>query len=297
MYNRDYFVNKAKLVSKEQKKMVVVAPYDEGTLKASVNAYQEGFVDLIFVGEKSMIEATAKEAMIDISKFELINASSDKETAELAAQIVARGGGDVLMKGLIDTSVVLKAVLQEKELRTGRTFSHVGVVYKEDSFYIICDAGINIAPTVAEKKQIIENALPLAHGLGIMCPKVAVLCAKEKPYDKMPATLDAQALKEMNLRGEITGCLVSGPLQMDIAVSKHAAEIKGIDDPVAGNAEILIAPTIEAANIICKGLEYLGGFKGAGFIAGAKIPIILMSRADGEEVKMTSIALAVIANA
>lgn len=293
MYNKKYFVDLVKKESTGRKKMVVAAPYDSETIVSISNAYDEGLVDLILVGEKSKIKDAASLAGKDISGFRIVEAGTVEEVADISAKTICEEKCDLLMKGLIDTSVLLKAILKkEYNLRTGRLFSHVGVLFKDESMYIITDAAMNIAPNLEEKKQIIENAIPLANALGMKNPKVAMLCAKEKPYDKMPATLDAQALKEMNERDEIKNCVISGPMQLDIAIDKHAAEIKGVTDPVAGEAQILMAPTIEVANVFAKGLEYLGGYTAAGFIAGAKIPVVLVSRADGENVKMVSIALA-----
>ncbi len=293
MYNRKYFVDLVKKESTGRKKMVVAAPHDRETIVSITKAYDEGLVSLILVGERIKITEAANQAGKDISGFRIVEAITAEEIANASARIICEEQGDLLMKGLIDTSVLLKAILKkEYNLRTGRLFSHVGVLFKGDQMYIITDAAMNIAPGLEEKKQIIENAIPLANALGIEKPKIAMLCAKEKPYEKMPATLDAQALKEMNERDEIKNCIISGPMQLDVAVNKHAAEIKGVADPVAGEAQILVAPTIEVANVFAKGLEYLGGYTAAGFIAGAKIPVVLVSRADGENVKMISIALA-----
>lgn len=293
MYNKEYFINLVKQKFDTRKTLVVAAPHDSETIVAVLNAYEEGIVDVVLVGEKLKIDSAAKEANRDISQFSIFEAESLPEIADLSVKIIAEGKGDVLMKGLIDTSILLKALLNKKyDLRTGRLFSHVSVLYNQENCFVLSDAGMNIAPSLEQKKQIIENSIQLAHALGKEDPRVAMLCAKEKAYEKMPATIDAQALKEMNEKGEIQGCVVSGPLQLDVAINNHAAKVKGIKDPVAGNAEVLIVPTIEVGNVFGKALKYLAGYSLAGIVTGAKIPVVLVSRADGEEEKTVSIALA-----
>lgn len=201
------------------------------------------------------------------------------------------------MKGFVDTSVFLKAVLRKDGgLACGRLISHVGLLavkgYKR--MFLVTDSAMNIAPTLAEKAAIIRNAVMVARALGNDCPRVAALCAVEKPDPKMPATLDAAALTEMNRRGEIAGCMVYGPLAMDNAVSPQAAKHKGIDNPVAGHADILLAPDIEAGNILNKSMEYFAAAEKAGIIMGARVPVVLTSRASPDAAKMHSIALAVL---
>lgn len=293
MYNKEYFTNLVKEKFDIRKTLVVAAPHDSETILAVSKAYMEGIIDVVLVGDISKINSAAKNADKDISNFEILEATSLEEIAHLSVKTIAQGKGDILMKGLIDTSILLKALLtKDYNLRTGRLFSHVGIVYKDEKCFVLTDAGMNIAPNIKEKKQIIENSIQLANALGLENPKVAMLCAKEKPYKKMPATTDAQALKEMNEKGEIKGCVVSGPLQLDVAISSHAAKIKGIKDNVAGNADILVVPTIEVGNVFGKALKYLGGYSLAGIVTGAKIPVVLVSRADGEDEKTVSIALA-----
>ncbi len=200
-----------------------------------------------------------------------------------------------LMKGLLDTSVILKAVVKrENELRTGKTLSYVGILFNEDKdrYYLTSDGAMLIAPTLEQKKGIVENSVEVAHALGVECPNVAMICAKEKYYEKMPATVDATALQKMNQDGEIKDCVVSGPLQLDNAVDKHAVEVKGVKDPVAGKADILVVSAIEVGNVLLKTAKYLGGWTFGGVVVGAKIPIVVCSRSDGEAAKLVSIAVA-----
>ena len=201
------------------------------------------------------------------------------------------------MKGLVDTSIVLKAVLnKELTLRTGSPISHAAVceIPGYDRLMFVTDAAMNISPDVNAKAAIIRNVVKLAHALDIDCPKVGVVCAKEKVDEKMPATVDAQTLVDMNKNGEITDCLVGGPFALDNAVSEEAAKHKGIKDPIAGKCDVLLVPDIEAGNVLYKAISYFSNSKIAGIILGASKPIVLTSRADSEETKMYSIALAVL---
>ena len=203
----------------------------------------------------------------------------------------------MVMKGLVDTSIILKAVLnKEFGLRTGNILSHVAVfdVDGYDRLFFVTDAAMNLAPDLQGKKQIIENSCIVANALDIDEPKVAVICAKEKVNPKMQDTVDAKDLEEMCKNGEIKDCIVGGPFALDNAVSEEAARHKGMDHPIAGKADILLAPDIEAGNILYKSLVFFSNTKNAGVIVGAKAPIILTSRADSEETKLNSIALGVL---
>lgn len=296
MINQDYFVNLAKEISGDAIQTVAVAaPYDDATLEALRNAVDLGFVKVQLVGEEDKILATAKEANLDISDMELIHAEDLADSAQKAVDQVKLGKANLIMKGLIDTSLILKAVVKkENELRTGKTLSYVGILFREDKekYYLTSDGAMLIAPDLQQKKGIIENAVEVAHALGNEEPKVAMICAKEKYYEKMPATVDATELQKMNKDGEIKGCVVSGPLQFDNAVDAHAVEVKGVDDPVAGKADILIVPAIEAGNVLLKTAKYLGGWTFGGVVVGAKVPIVVCSRSDGESAKLVSIAAA-----
>jgi phosphate butyryltransferase len=225
----------------------------------------------------------------------IINAESSAAAAELAVMAVFNKEADVLMKGNIPTNILLKAVLnKEYGLRTGNVLSHVAVfeVPGFDRFTIITDAAMNIAPDLEQKAQIIKNAVFLARSIGITMPKVAPIAAVEVVNPAMQATLDAAALTVMNKRGQISGCIVDGPLGLDNAISSLAAEHKGIHSDVAGNADILLVPTIEVGNALYKSLIYFANAKVGAVIAGAKSPIVLTSRADSAESKLYSLALA-----
>lgn len=279
------------------KTIAVACAQDTEVLMAINDAKQMGIADAILVGDKEKIEEIAKEKSIDLSKYEIIDIKDLSEASLKAVELVSSGKAHIVMKGLVDTSIILKAVLNaEVGLRTGNVLSHVAVfdVLGHDRQFFVTDAAMNIAPDLSAKKQIIENAVTVAQSLDIDEPKVAVICAKEKVNPKMPATVDAAELEKMNKNGEITGCIVGGPFALDNAVSLEAAKHKGIDHPVAGLADILMVPTIEAGNVLYKSLVFLSDTKNAGVIVGAKAPIVLTSRADSEETKLNSIALGVL---
>ncbi len=295
MINQDYFINLAKEKAGDAIQTVAVAaPYDVATLESLRNAMDLGFVKVILVGDESIIKESAKEGNVKIDDMELVHADDLAGCAQGAVDMVRQGKAGLIMKGLIDTSVILKAVVKkENELRTGKTLSYVGILFKEDyeKYFLTSDGAMLIAPDLDQKKGIVENAVEVAHALGNEMPKVAMICAKEKYYEKMPATVDAVELQKMNQAGELSGCIVSGPLQMDNAVDKHAVEVKGIDDPVAGEADILVVPAIEAGNVLLKTAKYLGGWTFGGVVVGAKVPIVVCSRSDGEAAKLVSIAV------
>jgi len=225
----------------------------------------------------------------------VVDVPDPADAAQRAVQLVASGDAEMLMKGLVDTSVLLKAVLDRTTgLRSSGVLSHLAM-FEIDGFprpLAVTDAAMNIAPDYPTKRAIIENAVGFLHRLGYEEPRVAVLAAKEKVSEKMPATVDAAALADAARRGEISGCLVDGPFALDNAISPEAARIKGIDSPVAGNADVLVAPRIESGNILYKALAFLAPSRNAGVIVGARAPIVLTSRADSEDAKGLSIALA-----
>jgi len=287
-----------KIAKERGPKIVSVAcAQDNDVLKAVDNAKNNGIVKAILVGDKEKIEAIAKEETIDLSDYEIIDIKDPAEASLKAVELVSSGKAHMVMKGLVDTSIILKAVLnKETGLRTGSVLSHVAIfdVMNYPRLLLVTDAAMNIAPTLEQKKQIIENSLQVANGLDIEEPKVAVICAKEKVNPKMPATVDAGELVKMNENGDLRGCIVGGPFALDNAVSVEAAKLKGIDHPVAGHADVLMCPNIESGNILYKTLGFLANAKSAGVIVGAKAPIILTSRADSEEAKLNSIALGVL---
>ncbi len=275
----------------------VACAQDQEVLLAVNAAKKEGIADAILVGDQEQITSIAKELKIDVNQFEIIDIKDLAEASLKAVELVSSGRAHMVMKGLVDTSIILKAVLnQEVGLRTGNVLSHVAVfdVAGYDRLFLVTDAAMNIDPDLPTKKQIIENAVEVAKALDIEIPKVGVICAKEKPNPKMPDTMDAQALEEMNQKGEITGCIVGGPFALDNAISVEAAKHKGIDHPVAGYADILLAPDIEAGNVLYKSMVFFAKAKNAGVIVGAKAPVVLTSRADSDEAKLYSIALGVL---
>jgi len=230
-----------------------------------------------------------------LEDYEIIHADSDKESAELAVSQVKSGNASSLMKGSIKTSILLKAVLdKEKGLRSGKLLSHILIAELRNKLFLVTDGGMNMYPDLNQKQNIIENAVRVAEKMGIKNPSVAPLCAVESVNPDMKATLDASILSKMNNRGQIKNCIVDGPLALDNAVSLEAAKHKKIVSPVAGNADILLVPDIEAGNIFGKSIIYFAHAKVGGIIAGASAPIILLSRADDEETKLNSICLAKI---
>jgi phosphate butyryltransferase len=282
---------------KGPKKIAVAVAQDEDVLGAIKLAYEKGIVEPILVGDKDIIEKLAREMSFDLSKVEIVDEKDGVEATRKATAMVSGGKAQVLMKGLIDTSVIMKAVLdKEIGLRTDSVISHVAVfdVPTYHKVFMVTDAAMIIAPDLEQKKKIIDNAVKLAHALDIAEPKVAVLAAKEKVSPKMEATVHAKELADMNKAGEITGCIVDGPFALDNAVSKESARIKGIDSVVAGDADILLAPDIEAGNVLYKALSFLANAKSAGLIVGTSKPIVLTSRADNEEAKLNSIVLATL---
>ena len=282
---------------KGPKKMAVAVAQDEDVLGAIKLAYEKGIVEPILVGDSELIQKLAAGISFDISNVQIIDEKDGVEATRKATALVSSGEAQVLMKGLIDTSVIMKAVLdKEIGLRTDSVISHVAVfdVPTYHKVFMVTDAAMIIAPDLDQKKKIIENAVKLAHSLDIAEPKVAVLAAKEKVSPKMEATVHAKELADMNKAGEISGCIVDGPFALDNAVSKESARIKGIDSVVAGDADILLAPDIEAGNVLYKALSFLANAKSAGLIVGTSKPIVLTSRADNEEAKLNSIVLATL---
>lgn len=277
-------------------RMAVAMANDSHVIESISEAAKMGLVQPILVGPEKEIEELIRSMHIDMP-YEIVDAKDKQEASAKATQLVSGGDAKILMKGLVDTSIILKEVLnKEYGLRTGNILSHVGVVQVASypKLLFISDGAMLIAPDADAKEKLIENALPLMHSLGIETPKVAILAAKESVSDKMQATLDAETLVSRFDR-EDAGCIVEGPYALDNAVDKEAAEIKGIRGEVAGDADLLVAPRIEAGNILYKSLVYLAGAKSAGLIQGATHPIVLTSRADSAEAKLYSIALAVLA--
>lgn len=283
---------------KGPKKLAVAVAEDKEVLGAVNKAKKMGIADAILIGNSNKIKSIADEMEIDLGLFEVIDEKDPIKACRTAVSLVSSHKADVVMKGIVDTAIIMKQVLdKEIGLRTGNIISHVAVfsvtTYKK--IFIVTDAAMNIAPDLNQKKEILENAVAFAHSMDIKDPKVAVVCAREKVSPKMEATIHAKELEDMNVNGEITGCTVAGPLALDNAISKEAAIHKGIDNVVAGDADILLVPTIEAGNVLYKSLTFFANAKNAGLIIGTKAPIVLTSRSDTEEAKLYSIALGVLA--
>ncbi|MEH7111838.1 phosphate butyryltransferase [Neobacillus niacini] len=280
--------------------VAVAVAEDEEVIEAVSEALHRGLANFILFGDKEKINKILYASRENLNKnnknLSVVHAESNELAAELAVRAVSNKEATVLMKGNISTSLLLKAVLnKEYGLRTGNVLSHVAVfeVPDYDRFTIITDAGMNISPDLEQKAQMIKNAAALARAIGIEYPKVAPIAAVEVVNPAMQATIDAAALTVMNKRGQIPGCIVDGPLALDIAVSALAAEHKGIHSEVAGRADILLVPTIEVGNVLYKSLVYFAKAKVGAVIAGARAPIVLTSRADSAESKLYSLALAI----
>lgn len=270
---------------------------DDAVLLALKEAVKEGFVEPILVGSRSEIERVAWEVGFDLTGVQIWEADA-LEAPEIAVKLVRCGFAQILMKGLVNSSTFLKAVInKEWGLRTGKILSHIAVyqVHGYDRLIFLTDGGLNIAPDVEQKKHICQNAIDFAHSLGILQPKVAVLSANEQVNPKMPVTLEAHQLAQMAEKGEITGAVVDGPLALDIAINEKSAQHKGIKSPVAGHADILIAPDIEAGNMLGKSIIYFAGGVMAGLVWGAAAPVVLPSRSDTPTNKLMSLALACLA--
>ncbi|CUO88919.1 phosphate butyryltransferase [Clostridium disporicum] len=279
------------------KKLAVAVAQDEPVLEAVNLAKDRGVVDSILVGDKAKIEKIAKNIDMDLSKFEIINEEDPQKATLKAMELVSTGQADMVMKGLIDTATFLRGVLnKEVGLRTGKLMSHVAVFEIDgiDRLILLTDAAFNTYPDIKAKAQIINNSVMVAKACGIEYPKVAPICAVEVVNTDMPATVDASLLSKMNDRGQIKGCIVDGPLALDNALSEEAAHHKGIKGEVAGKADILLFPNIEAANVMYKALTYTAKTRNGGILVGTSAPVILTSRADSCETKVNSIALAAL---
>jgi phosphate acetyltransferase len=281
----------------EAVRCAVVHPCDEGSLSGAMDSARYGLIVPVLIGPEVRIRHIAQEAGIDLTGVEIISVTHSHAAAEKAADMAAKGEVEVLMKGSLHTDELIVAVLARPELRTGRRMSHV---FRFDiPLYpkplLITDAALNIRPNLKEKMDIIQNAIDFARIMGVQTPKVAILAAVETVNASMPSTLDAAALCKMADRGQITGGLLDGPLAFDNAISAHAAQIKNIVSPVAGDADILAVPDLESGNMLAKQLEYLAGASGSGLVLGARVPIALTSRADGPMNRVASALLAQLA--
>lgn len=278
-------------------RMAVVHPCDESSLGGAVDAYRAGLIEPVLVAPRARVEAVAAQAGLDLTGIAIEDVPHSHAAAARAVELAAACEVDALMKGSLHTDELMSAVVASGSgLRTKRRISHCFLMQTPayPRPFIITDAAINIAPTLEEKADIIRNAIDLAQVIGVAQPRVAILAAVETVNPHMPATLDAAALCKMADRGQITGGVIDGPLAFDNAVSAAAARIKGIVSPVAGQADVLVVPDLESGNMLAKQLEYLGGAASAGIVIGAKVPIVLTSRADSRESRMASCAVALL---
>ena len=276
----------------------VAHPCEESALAGALEAADKGLIIPILVGPKARIEETARKAGVSLGKTQVIDTPHSHASAGKAVELVREGRAELLMKGSLHTDELLAAVVaREDGLRTERRISHAFImdVPTYHKVLIITDGAINIAPTLEEKADICRNAVDLAMTLGVERPKVAILAAVETVTSKMPATIDAACLCKMSDRGQIQGGVFDGPLAFDNAINKEAARIKGIRSEVAGDADILIAPDLESGNILAKQLVFLGGADSAGLVLGARVPIILTSRADSVRSRIASCGVAMLA--
>jgi phosphate butyryltransferase len=279
------------------KTVAVAAGHQSEVMLASLDAELAGLAEVILVGDSDKIQQIAAKEDFDISRMEVIHKPHPREAAWQVMKLVSEDQADIAMKGGVETSDFLRAALsKELGLRTGRLFTHVAVfeIPEFDRLIFISDAGVVVAPDLEQKVQIVQNAIYVAHGLGINLPRVAVLAATEVVNPKIPTTLDAANLSKMADRGQIRGGLVDGPLALDNAISPESVRIKGIKSEVAGYADILITPDIEAGNVLAKAITYFAQGKMAGVVVGARCPLILPSRSDTREAKLISLALGVM---
>lgn len=278
--------------------IAVAHPCDINSLTGAMEAAELGLITPILVGPTNKIKTVAKEAKIDLTNIAIVDASHSHESAAKAVALIREGKAELLMKGSLHTDELMSAIVsREGGLRTNRRISHAFImdVPTYHKVLIVTDGAINIAPTLEDKVDICQNAIDLAVSLGRDLPKVAILAAVETVTSKMPATIDAAALCKMAERGQITGGLLDGPLAFDNAISKEAAKTKGITSEVAGDPDILLAPDLESGNILAKQLSFLANADSAGLVLGAKVPVILTSRADSVRSRIASCAIAVLA--
>jgi phosphate acetyltransferase len=277
--------------------MAVAHPCDEVSLESAVEAARLGLIRPILVGPPNRIRAAADKAKLDISPFELVASEHSHDSAAKAVLQVKEGRAEALMKGSLHTDELMAAVVSRTDgIRTARRISHCFImdVPGHANALIITDAAVNIAPDLEAKVDIVQNAIDLAHAMGSAEVRVAILSAMETVNPKVPSTIEAAALCKMADRGQITGGLLDGPLALDNAISRDAAAIKHIVSPVAGRANVLVVPDLEAGNMLAKSLSFLAGADAAGIVLGARVPIVLTSRADSLLTRLASCAVAVL---
>jgi phosphotransacetylase len=276
----------------------VAHPCEESALSGAIEAANLGLIVPILIGPRDKIESTAKAAGLDISKYQIVDTPHSHASAARAVELLREGQAELLMKGSLHTDELMAAVVsRDGGLRTNRRISHVFVmdVPTYHKVLFVTDGAINITPTLEDKADICQNAIDLIMALGVKRPKIAILAAVETVTSKMPATIDAAALCKMADRGQIKGAILDGPLAFDNAISKQAAGTKGIRSEVAGDPDILLAPDLEAGNILAKQLSFLANADSAGLVLGARVPIILTSRADSVRARIASCGVAMLA--
>lgn len=290
----------ARALTLPRKTVAVACAHDQEVLKAVARAHALGLAHFVLVGETQKIRLLSAEIGLDLHDFEMVEARGEAEGAATTVHIVATGQAQILLKGFVDSSVLFRAVLDRKTgLRNGSTVSHTVVmdVPGFDKLYLLTDAAMIIRPDLETKREIVLNAVKVARALGNTDPVVGVLCESEKVNPKMPATLDAAALVEMNRSGFLPGCRVGGPYALDNAISCQAALRKGMEDPLAGTSDILLAPDLAAGNIFYKSLMYFARARSAGVVMGTTAPVVLNSRADSHETRINAVALGILISA
>jgi phosphate butyryltransferase len=281
------------------KRVVLVGAEDRHSLEAVMMAQKNNIAQPILIGDKKIILSHLDELGYSLRLVTIINEPNLETCCRQAAQLINSGDADFIMKGKIETSSLMKVLLQkENNLRTGRIMSHLAFleIPTYHKLFAVTDVALNPYPNLDQKRQMIENAVITLTKMGVKQPKVAVMSSAEEINPKVPESLDANELKMMNQRGAITDCIVDGPISYDLAISKEAAELKNYSSPVAGDVDVMVVPNITAGNLLAKALVYSGGARTAGFVVGAKVPIILTSRSATTEDKYMAIILAACAS-
>ncbi|WP_348268828.1 bifunctional enoyl-CoA hydratase/phosphate acetyltransferase [Edaphobacter paludis] len=296
LQNEDLFESLIRACQRQKAIPVAVCwPCSSVSLAGAVEAARSGLILPVLVGNEREIREIADREGLNIETYPIMEANTEEDAAIQSVELCRSGRSASLMKGSLHTDVLMHAVLKEQGLRTSRRISHIFIMeaplYHRQVLFIT-DSALNISPSLEDKVDIVQNAIDLAHALGVSEPRVAILSAVETVCSKMMSTVDAAALCKMADRGQITGAILDGPLAFDTAVSAEAALRKDLKSPVAGEADILVAPDLEAGNMLAKELEYLGGARSAGIVMGAKVPIILTSRADSVNSRVASCAVA-----
>jgi phosphate butyryltransferase len=285
----------AKIDRERKTRLVVAAAHDPHVLDAVTAAHREGVIDALLIGDEKKLEAISEEHAFDLSGMTIVNEPDNELAAKLAVKAIHEGKGEVLMKGILETATFMRPILSKADgVRKSDVLSSIALFELKGyhKVFALTDGGLNIAPDLKTKAAIIKNAVGYMRKLGVETPKVAALGAFELVSDSMPATMDGAMLSKMAQRGQIKHCIVEGPLSFDIAISRESARLKGVENEVAGDADILLSPNIEAANVLYKSFVYLANATPAAVIVGAAVPVVLTSRADSEEIKLNSIRLA-----